>query len=148
MAEQDNAGFPLAYFLLSTAQALEIWKWSCALEQWAKMVHDTYAVYPKWVLTDKDMAEISMSQQVWEMAKSQLCGWHQKKAVNECIRKAKLSTTPYNVQHAHEEFKFIDLTFVPSTHAYRNEYEGGNLEAPVDARAQSNVLHGPNAIFI
>jgi len=82
------------------------------------------------------------------MAKSQLCWWHQKKAVNECIRKAKLSTTPYNVQCMHKEFKFIDLTFVPTTHAEQNEYEGGNLEALVDARAQSDALHGPNVIFI
>jgi len=48
----------------------------------------------------------------------------------------------------HKEFKFIDLTFVPTTHADQNEYEGGNLEALVDARAQSDALHGPNVIFI
>jgi hypothetical protein len=58
------------------------------------------------------MAEIGMLREVWE-AKLQLCWWHLHEAVKEWLKKAKLSTTLYNIQQARSEFCFIDEDFVP-----------------------------------
>ena len=75
MAEHDNAGFPLSYCLLSTATASHIHKRRNALNAWAKHLRETYDVAPKFAHTDKDMAEIGMIRDTWEL-KLQLCWWH------------------------------------------------------------------------
>ncbi|KAJ7909714.1 hypothetical protein B0H13DRAFT_2330063 [Mycena leptocephala] len=60
MAEQDGAGFPLSYLLLSTATSIDQGKPMKALTAWAKCVRDKYGVDPQFSHVDKDMAEISM----------------------------------------------------------------------------------------
>jgi len=76
LGEYDNAGFPLAYCLLSTANAVEIGKRTRALGRWAQQLRDKYAIKPVFVHVDKDMAEIGMTRNVWKEAKIQLCWWH------------------------------------------------------------------------
>ncbi|KAF8224736.1 hypothetical protein L208DRAFT_1409656 [Tricholoma matsutake] len=97
MAEHDNAGFPVSYCLLSTATSIEQGK---ALTGWATCIKEAYGIDPVFVHVDKDMAEISMAKEVW------------KAKINLCCQ-AKLTMTPYNVQWAHIEFPFIDMTFIP-----------------------------------
>jgi hypothetical protein len=75
MGEYDNAGFPLSYCLLSTATAIEPGKRKKALIEWAKCMCDTYSIMPRFTHTDKDMAEIGMLREVWDV-KIQLCWWH------------------------------------------------------------------------
>ena len=133
IGEYDNAGFPLSYCLLSTATAMEVGKRKNALTAWAKCLRDTYEVTPVFAHTDKDMAEIGMLRDVWS-AKIQLCWWHLRKAVRERLKKSKLSTTPYNVEHARLEFAFIDMAFIPHGRPDPSEYEGGML----------NKLHMPD----
>jgi hypothetical protein len=144
MGEYDNAGFPLSYCLLSTATALPIGKRTRALKAWGKCLRDKYGIIPKFAHTDKDMAEIGMLREVWEV-KLQLCWWHLREAVKERLKKAKLSTTPYNVQRARSEFRFIDEDFVPPGRADPAEYEGG-------ARDKSDFpevpLARPNSISV
>ncbi|KAF7377076.1 hypothetical protein MSAN_00126100 [Mycena sanguinolenta] len=97
LGEHDNAGFPLSYCLLSTAESIDIGKRKAALEAWARKLRDTYGVIPVFVHVDKDMAEIGMIRSVWN-AKIQLCLWHLKRAVRTRLDKRKLSTTPKVVQ--------------------------------------------------
>jgi hypothetical protein len=75
MAEHDNAGFPLSYCLLSTATALHVHKRWKALDAWVKCLHEKYGIIPKFAHTDRDMTEIGMLQDTWEL-KLQLCWWH------------------------------------------------------------------------
>jgi hypothetical protein len=89
------------------------------------------------------MAEIGMLRTSWVL-KIQLCWWHMRKAVWECLAKGKLSTTPYNVKCARTDFPFICLDFVPSGSANVTEYEGGNLDK---TKAQP-LPEDPNALHI
>ncbi|KAF8220472.1 hypothetical protein L208DRAFT_1416683, partial [Tricholoma matsutake] len=82
-----------------------------ALTGWATCIKEAYGIDPIFVHVDKDMAEISMAKEVW------------KAKINLCCQ-AKLTTTPYNVQRAHIEFPFIDMTFIPPGRADAEEYEG------------------------
>ncbi|KAF8463757.1 hypothetical protein DFH94DRAFT_608848, partial [Russula ochroleuca] len=130
MGEYDNAGFPLSYCLLSTATAIEPGKRKKALIEWAKCMCDTYSIMPRFTHTDKDMAEIGMLREVWDV-KIQLCcaEWIFTRAAapaaHQRLAMSKASTTPYNVACARGEFQFIDSKFIPPGHPDTNEYEGG-----------------------
>ncbi|KAJ7577132.1 hypothetical protein C8J56DRAFT_1007246 [Mycena floridula] len=138
MGEHDNAGFPLTYCLLTTAQAVGIGKRKRALEAWAKVLRDKYGINPKFVHLDKDMAEIGMAQDVWK-AKIQLCWWHMREALKRRLALAKLSTTPYNPTRANQCFPFIDPQFKPPGHPDKNKHEGGQL--PEDTGTAQPILH-------
>ena len=145
MAEHDNAGFPLSYCLLSTATALHIHKRRNALNAWAKHLRETYDVTPKFAHTDKDMAEIGMIRDTWEL-KLQLCWWHMKDAIKKRLAKAKLSTSPYNAERVHGEFWFIDKFFRPPGNADPGEHEGGERDDSETANRRQK--DGPNGITI
>jgi hypothetical protein len=112
LGEYDNAGFPLSYCLLSTASSIETGKRIKALEAWATVLREKYNIIPKFVHTDKDMAEISTTRKVWWEAKIQLCWWHLREAVRKRL-KGKLNTSKYNILRARSEFPFIDPHFTP-----------------------------------
>jgi hypothetical protein len=112
LGEHDNAGFPLSYCMLLTATSLEIGKRRNALSRWVEALRDTYGIRPRFAHTDKDMGEISMLCDIWDL-KIQLCWWHLQKAIWEHLGKGKLSTTPYNTLKAKQEFGFIDAAFAP-----------------------------------
>jgi hypothetical protein len=148
MAELDGAGIPLSYCLLTTASAVEAGKRTNALEAWAIKLRVRWSINPKFVLLDKDMAEIAMSRRVWPQAKVQLCFWHLKDAVTKRIEQKKLSTTPYKPKLAHNIFPFIDLAFKPTGRSDPKEYEGGRnpdleADAPVPERPWALKLHLP-----
>jgi hypothetical protein len=71
LGEYDNTGFPLSYCLLSTASSIDNGKRLKALEGWAAILRSKYGLIPRFVHTDKDMAEIRMSRRVWPEAKHQ-----------------------------------------------------------------------------
>ena len=98
LGEYDNAGFPLSYCLLSTANAVEIGKRTRALQAWAQALRDKYGMILVFVHVDKDMAEIGMSKHVWWESKIQLCWWHMRKAVRERLVKSKLSPDPPDIR--------------------------------------------------
>ncbi len=133
MAEHDNAGFPLPYCLLTTADAIDIGKRKKALEEWVVMLRDRYGVYPWFAHLNKDMAEIGMVRTMWEETKIQLCFWHLKDAIKRRLAQPKLTTAPYNGDSAHASFSFIDPKFKPPGRSDKTEYEGGKLpsEQPV-----------------
>ncbi|KAJ7197581.1 hypothetical protein GGX14DRAFT_374847 [Mycena pura] len=131
LAKYDNAGFPLAYCLLSTASSIAISKRKLALTAFGNCLRDTYGVNPEFAHTDKDMAEIGMLKDVWDPKINQ-CWWHVDDAVGKRLKSAKLSTTPYDSQRAHTEFSFIDMSF----------FEGGYLE-PVSQAAET---HNPSKL--
>lgn len=145
MAEHDNAGFPLTYCLLSTATALHVHKRRNALHAWAKCLREKYGVTPRFAHTDKDMAEIGMLRDTWEL-KLQLCWWHMKDAIKKRLAKAKLSTSPYNAERAHKEFYFIDKSFMPLGNADFDEHEGG--EQDDDGAKEVRHEDRPNGITI
>ena len=138
LGEYDNAGFPLTYCFLTTAQAIGTGKRKHALAAWGKVLRDRYSIIPRFSHTDKDMAEIGMLKEIWKHTKIQLCWWHMRKAVGERMAKAKLSTTPYNAKQAHSVFKFIDPQFKPSGRPDKEEYEGGKY-----ANFEDSLFHAP-----
>jgi len=77
-----------------------------------KVLHEKYGVVPKFVHSDKDMAEIGMSQQVWPDVKVQLCWWHIQKAVFSQLQ-GNLPTSPYNIKHTCKEYAFVERNFLP-----------------------------------
>ena len=153
LREYDNSGFPLSYCLLSTASSIDERKRMRALGAWAVLLRDQYGVLPKFVHTDKDMAEIGMSRQVWKESKHQLCWWHQREALKRRF-KGNLPTTPYNVKRARQEYRFIDATFKPYGRADPKDIEGTVPGERHESEAQNDasdlLLTGedPNAIKI
>ena len=124
IGEYDNTGFPLSYCLLTTASSLEEGKRTRALEAWATALRDNYGLTPRFVHTDKDMAEIGASRRVWPEAKHQLCWWHQREALRRRL-KGNLPTSVYNPLRAKREHGFINLAFRPHGRADPNDIEGG-----------------------
>jgi len=125
MGEYDNAGFPMTYCLLSTATAIDIGKRKKAIAAWSRCLRDKYGVNPVFIHSDKDMGEIGAAQEVWD-AKINLCWWHLRRAARTCLAKAKLSTSPYNLDRAMAEYSFIKPDFIPAgTRVDVDDYEGG-----------------------
>ncbi|KAJ7048676.1 hypothetical protein C8F01DRAFT_1276477 [Mycena amicta] len=124
MAEFDNAGFPLAYCLLSTTASISRRKRVKALTAFTTCLRDTYDIHPEFTHVDKDMGEISALQDVWK-PKISICWWHIDDAVTKRLKKAKLSTTRYKAKRAHQQFPFIALDFLPRVRHDKDEYEGG-----------------------
>ena len=83
-----------------------------------------YGILPRFVHTDKDMAEIGASRRVWPEAKHQLCWWHQREALRRQL-KGNLPTSPSNPQRAAGEYKLINVTFKPYGCVDPNDNEGG-----------------------
>jgi hypothetical protein len=145
IGEYDNAGFPLSYCLLSTVSAIEPGKQRKALIKWAKCMCNMYSVRPRFTHADKDMAEINMLWNIWDV-KIQLCWWHLQDAIHKQLGKSKVSTTSYNVIYPQMEFQFIDPKFIPPGHPDINEYEGS---MPDDIHQQSALSQlNPNSVSI
>ena len=88
------------------------------------LLRSEHGVVPRFVHTDKDMAEIGASRRVWPEAKHQLCWWHQREALRRRL-KGNLPTTSYNAQRATNEHGFIDIAFKPYGRADPDDSEGG-----------------------
>ncbi|CAG8764527.1 15606_t:CDS:2, partial [Gigaspora rosea] len=96
LAEVDGMGFPLAYMLLTTATAI------------------TDGINPTFVMTDKDLAQISAVKTIWPDAYIQLCLWHLKRAIKRQLGlKKKPKKIRYLASTANAEFSFIDIDFYP-----------------------------------
>jgi MULE transposase domain len=106
-----------------------------ALTAFLQCVRDKYAIHPRFVHTDKDMAEIKASKTVWVDAKHQLCWWHLRRAIRQRLALAKLETSDYNAQRANQVFDFIDATWYPARQADPADNEGdvADGEGDVDA---------------
>ncbi|KAH9023946.1 hypothetical protein EDB85DRAFT_2075228 [Lactarius pseudohatsudake] len=136
--------FPLSYCLLTMTTSVEDQKRTRALEAWAVILHDKYGMFPKFVHTDKDMAEIGASRSVWPEAKHQL-------SIKRRI-KGNLPTSPYNAHRAARKHPFIDLAFKPYGRADPNDYEGsvpGEIhEQEIQSKNTKIALTsgGPNSI--
>lgn len=70
-------------------------------------------VDPEFTLSDKDWSEINAMGAVWPDAKHQLCFWHGLRALKQRLSKNKDTPASYDATAAHEQFSFIDVTFVP-----------------------------------
>ena len=154
LGEYDNAGFPLSYCLLSTALSIEDRKRMKALTAWATTLCNEYSVVPRFVHTDKDMAEIGASRSVWPDVKHQLCWWHQRDDVKKRL-KGNLPTSAYNAKRANEEYAFISIAFKPSSRVDPTNSEGGIPGESCEQGVQGEVANlmppvseGPNSIKI
>lgn len=137
IGEYDNVGFPLSYCLLTTASSVDDGKRTRALEAWVTLLHSKHGVVPRFVHTDKDMAEIGASRRVWPEAKHQLCWWHQREALRRRL-KGSLPTTSYNVQRATGEYGFIDADFKPYGRVDLDDSEGGVPGEVCERKVQVN----------
>lgn len=135
MAEQDNMGIPLSYLLLSTATSITAKKRIKAIQAWLKVVRDTYKINPRFIHSDKDIAEIQAGKLVWGDAKHQLCWWHLRKAIRERMAKKKKETTLYDPAQAHARYAFIDPKWKPGTPADMNDVEGGRVDELLEPAA-------------
>ncbi|KAF7305187.1 SWIM-type domain-containing protein [Mycena kentingensis (nom. inval.)] len=134
MGEFDNAGFPLAYCLLSTTSSISRAKHIKLLTAFAACVRKRYDLLPEFVHVDKDLGEINALNSVFN-AKTSICWWHVNNAVGKRIKLTKMSTTPYNTKRAHAQFSFIQLDFRPEAKPDKKKYEGGkprNADTPND----------------
>ena len=150
LGEYDNAGFPILYCLISTVNATDAGKKMKALAAWESALSSKYGIIPQFVHVDKDMAEIGFCRKTWPLAKIQLCWWHLRKAVRTRLQLNKLSTTPYNVELARAEFKFISAEFQPPGRADPKESEGGvpgESNTPIIS-VITPIIQGPNSLFI
>lgn len=139
MAEHDNAGYPIAYCLLTTATAIADGKRKLALASFLEKIRDTYLVQPTFAHTDKDIAEIGAFHIVWSKIKLQMCEWHIQKAVRERLGKPALATTAYDAHAARGIWSFIDLHFIPDTKPNPNDNEDREYEPnarPARAKAK------------
>ena len=64
------------------------------------------------------------------------------------IAKRKLATTPYNPEHAHAEFKFIDLLFIPQGKSDQEDYEGGLPIVGRPVAKQTPIVALPTSLCI
>jgi hypothetical protein len=128
---------------LSTASAIEPRKRTNALEAWTKVLREKYGVMPKFMHSDKDMAEIGMCQNVWPEAKVQLCWWHIRRAVRTRLR-GNLPTSPYNVRRAHKEYAFIENTFYPYGKSNLDDTELLPDEANAELAQHKTITEQPN----
>lgn len=164
IAENDNAGYPIAYCLLTTATVVSDGKRKLSLQHFMEKVRDTYNINLKFVHTDKDIAEIKAAQATWPSSKHQLCWWHLWKAIREWLSKVKLSTTAYHPTSAKAVYSFINIKFAPDTPPDPKEYEDKEYEPgvqeprskkgkkdknkqPLPLDTTSQPLN-PNAIFV
>jgi hypothetical protein len=154
LGEYDNAGFPLSYCLLTTASSVEDRKRTKALEAWAAILREEHSVVPRFVHTDKDMAEIGASRRIWPEAKHQLCWWHQREAVRRRL-KGNLPTLVYNAPRAVREHAFINIAFKPYGRVDPSDIEGGVpgeiCEQGIQAENANTIPltgGGPNSIKI
>ncbi|KAL0568508.1 hypothetical protein V5O48_013478 [Marasmius crinis-equi] len=99
-----------------------------ALEQFTVQLHDKYGIKPLHCHVDKDMV-IQVVQKVWPNVNILLCQQHFNCAIKDCLKKNKLSTTPYDPIQAHTKFTFIDIKFCPAGPADLSKVEGGNVNA-------------------
>lgn len=83
IGEVDNAGYPLAYCLLTSATAIVKKKRQSTLAGFLGRVKETYDLHPRFAQVDKDFAEIAALREVWPSAKIQVCWWHMKRALQE-----------------------------------------------------------------
>lgn len=147
MAEHDNTGLPLSYCVLSTASSMDAGKRTKALATWATCLRDKYGIIPVFAHVDKDMAEIGMLRDVWK-PKIQICWWHTNEAVEDRLKKNKLSTSPYNAQRAQTEFPFISTSFVPTGKPDLMEHEGGGGSRDHAGVADTAQYESPNAVTL
>lgn len=148
----DNAGYPLAYCLLSTATAISPHKRSTSLKAFLHQIKRQYDINPAFTHVDKDFAEISALGAVWPAAKVQICFWHLKRAITDRISKPSLKTTPYNVTEACKEFGFIDPSFVPTTSADPKDNEeygyGSDAEYQPNTKKVTNRKKAPTRLTL
>ena len=115
IGEYDNAGYPLAYCLLTTATAISDQKRTKSLVAFLSQVKVAYKLNPSFVHTDKDIAEIKACQEVFPSSTHRICFWHFKKAIRERLAKKALATTAYDPSAARAIHNFIDTAFAPKT---------------------------------
>jgi MULE transposase domain len=68
---------------------------------------------PEFTLSDKDDAEINAMQEVWPLAKHQLCAWHALRAWKRRLAKLLEGLAFYDAKEAHCLFAIIDETWLP-----------------------------------
>lgn len=113
IAEVDGAGCPLAYLLLTTTNAITNGARSNVLSRFLSELKNVN-VNPRFVLTDKDAAQIKAIKVVWPNTNIQLCYWHLKRAVRKQLSSNKNPVqSRYNMLEAKNEFPYIDLEFYP-----------------------------------
>jgi hypothetical protein len=146
----DNAGYPLAYCLLSTTTTISPHKRTTSLKIFLSQIRDQYHVNPTFTHVDKDFAEISALATVWPTAKIQICSWHLKRAIGDRMAKSGLKTTPYNVAAARAEFGFILPSFIPRTPADpkdNEEYGYGSNDDYQPSRSKKTRRKNPATII-
>jgi len=108
----QGSGFALGYLILDTHKDIELTKTTILTEFFNHI--QNLGLYPEFIFTDKDFAEINAAKAVWRESHIQLCLWHIKKAIRTKIRSSK-SKKNIALTADFINFPFIDPTFLPTT---------------------------------
>jgi hypothetical protein len=115
-AEFDGTGFPLAYLFLEGNGQTGNGVRTYIITEFCKQMRDQENIYPQFLLSDKDFAQISAAQMTWPTTKVQLCQWHLLRAVKTKLKNSKLpKQMSYSNIAANNQFSFIDPNFMPIT---------------------------------
>jgi hypothetical protein len=104
---------PLGYLLIQSSSTASAGGKERFLRQFLAHFRCVWNIRAIITLTDKEWSEIKAFAAEYPDAKHQLCFWHALRAIKK--RLAILCRTPahYDVELAHSEFDWIDLTFMP-----------------------------------
>jgi hypothetical protein len=90
-----SVSIPLSYLLLNTSRVAAAGKRTERIAQWFQSLREA-GLQPRWILTDKDLAEVTASQVVWPNANHQLCHWHALRSIEKRLKQKSKRRTAVN----------------------------------------------------
>lgn len=113
MGEAGGSGLPVGWLFIRALGKPDPGTKEVALIHWLEHFKDKWEVKATTTLSDKDFSEINAMSRVFPNAKHQLCFWHAIKAIRTRLAILRRQPGFYNAQRAHDEFHWIDTSFVP-----------------------------------
>jgi hypothetical protein len=83
-----SVSVPLSYLLLNTRKVAAKGKRTERIARWFQCLKEG-GLKPRWILTDKDLAEVTASRRVWADGNHQLCHWHAHRAIEKRLKHCK-----------------------------------------------------------
>jgi hypothetical protein len=90
-----SVSIPLSYLLLKTSRVAAAGKRTERIAQWFQSLREA-GLQPRWILMDKDLAEVTASQVVWPNANHQLCHWHALRSIEMRLKQKSTRRTAVN----------------------------------------------------
>ncbi|EJD34592.1 hypothetical protein AURDEDRAFT_76041 [Auricularia subglabra TFB-10046 SS5] len=147
IAEANGQSIPLGFILTTSTTDAQSGAKDRLLQQCLRAL-TTWCPNARFTLSDKDTSEINACRAALPTAKHQLCYWHTIRYLEQRLGESKPPAF-YDARLAHQEFDFIDPTWVPGVHnGHVNEgFTADDTERPgafePDLDALQVCLHFP-----